>query len=515
MAVTTLSPETPKDTTSLRQYHNFPVNLGTALLSLVAVIGIALRLRQFLFNRSLWWDESAIALNIINRDLGSLLTSPLAQNQSAPPGFLLIVHGLVDVLGSDERVLRLVPLFAGALTVLIAVFVARVEFRSAAAKVTFVGLVALSPVLIFYASEMKQYSSDAFVALSILLAFSYRRARFGLWILAIVGFAGILFSLSAVFVLAPCGLLILFDAIRQSRWRELVVVSVAWTAGAALHGAYALWAGVDRAYMVNYWSKRAAFAPFPPDSYAEFLWYPRSFSGLTYLAFRELGPAGPGLQDGWFDPLGWTLVLVLLGALVAVMTRRQSTSAVAGGAILCVLLASALEIYPFSSRLLIFAIPLLFFIIAVGIDEINRLAGSATAALSAALLLSVMVPSDLETALRPRSNSDMRWALKQVERGLKQGDAVAVWLTGSVFSYYRHLLPRKTSYFKVRAKDPTTSLIDAAKKNNYRRVWFVLAHRPESAKKFIDVTGRRVPIEVDLGMNGTRVVLFDFGSAAP
>jgi len=60
------------------------------MLSIIAVIfGLAVRLVQYLSNRSLWGDEAAISLNIINRSYRELLT-PLSNNQAAPPGFLTV-----------------------------------------------------------------------------------------------------------------------------------------------------------------------------------------------------------------------------------------------------------------------------------------------------------------------------------------------------------------------------------------------------------------------------------------
>ena len=119
--------------------------IGIVALVVLALLGAALRLRQYLFNRSLWVDEVKVALNVIDRNVGELMTVPLAYSQSAPPGFLVSARATVVAFGSSELALRLTPLIAGVLTLLVAVVLARRELKSTAAQATFVGLIALSP----------------------------------------------------------------------------------------------------------------------------------------------------------------------------------------------------------------------------------------------------------------------------------------------------------------------------------------------------------------------------------
>src|SRR5688572_255442 len=73
--------------------------ISLSALGVLTLFGVALRLRQYLFNRSLWVDEVKVALNVIDRNVGELLTLPLANNQSAPPGFLLSARAAVVAFG--------------------------------------------------------------------------------------------------------------------------------------------------------------------------------------------------------------------------------------------------------------------------------------------------------------------------------------------------------------------------------------------------------------------------------
>src|SRR5690242_461144 len=84
----------------------------------IIAFGLLLRIRAYLFNRSLWIDEAELALNIVRRSLGGLMR-PLDHSQAAPAGFLAAERGAVVAFGGGERALRLVPFLAGALVLLL------------------------------------------------------------------------------------------------------------------------------------------------------------------------------------------------------------------------------------------------------------------------------------------------------------------------------------------------------------------------------------------------------------
>ena len=259
----------------------------------LVILGVALRFRQYLFNRSFWFDEASLALNVVDRDLTTLLTERLAYLQTAPPGFLVAARAMVVALGPFDWALRLVPFIAGVSVVALAVILARRELASTIARLTFVGLVALSPVLIFYSSEFKPYSSDALAALAILVVVSCRSTPYGTWLLASTGFVALASSLPAIFVAAPSGLLLLYEAVRSRRYKQVLLVGVAWLVAAALHGAYTWQAGADRKFMVDWWVSRGGFPHSPPDSVADLLWYPEALLRFIYMAFKTPSFAGP------------------------------------------------------------------------------------------------------------------------------------------------------------------------------------------------------------------------------
>ncbi len=143
-------------------------------IGLVAVIGFGLRVRALLANRSLWLDEAMLALNICGRSFAGLL-APLDYDQGAPIGFLMLERLAVDVFGPTELALRLVPFIASIAALALAYRFCRANIGITAAAIG-LALVALSPALISYSGEAKQYGVDVSVGLLVLtLAADARR----------------------------------------------------------------------------------------------------------------------------------------------------------------------------------------------------------------------------------------------------------------------------------------------------------------------------------------------------
>src|SRR4051812_42549434 len=74
---------------------------GRWALPCVLLLGAALRVALWAQDRSLWIDESRLAINIASRTL-SELARPLAFDQVAPVPFLWVERCLVVIMGVNE-----------------------------------------------------------------------------------------------------------------------------------------------------------------------------------------------------------------------------------------------------------------------------------------------------------------------------------------------------------------------------------------------------------------------------
>src|SRR4029079_3535492 len=87
-------------------------------------IGIVLRTREWLYRKSLWLDELALAGSIVGSGFGQL-TRPLARGQVAPIGWLWADRASVSAFGANELSLRLVPWVASLVALAVFPLVAR------------------------------------------------------------------------------------------------------------------------------------------------------------------------------------------------------------------------------------------------------------------------------------------------------------------------------------------------------------------------------------------------------
>jgi len=135
------------------------------LIIIACLVGFFLRTYFYIINRSLWLDEAMLALNIVNRSFLDLL-KPLDLDQAAPVGFLLLQKVAICLLGVRDYVLRIVPMLSGLLSIPL-MYAVTSQYRQSCVFFS-LALFALSPKLIYYSSELKQYSTDVLASLLLL-----------------------------------------------------------------------------------------------------------------------------------------------------------------------------------------------------------------------------------------------------------------------------------------------------------------------------------------------------------
>lgn len=392
-------------------------------------LGVALRLREYLANRSLWLDESFVALNVIDRDLAGL-ARPLDYELTAPLGFLWAERLAVNVFGTSEYALRALPLLAGVLALFVFWRLAP-RMLDAAGTIVAVALFAISNPLIRYAAEAKQYSVDAAITVILWWAFTAAKARLdeddpGAWALvAVLGSAAIWMSHPAIFVVGGLSICWSWLSLRRAAWKSLMlraVVSCVWVANFLVIYIVSL----RFASQTLRASWRGAEAPLVPLSVQDLTKYIDVASLLSQL------------------PLGHRVFqLVMFAAAVGAVAlwrrnRRQWWWLVTTLAL--VWLASGLGQYPLTERLWLFFVPAMIMLVAAGVDEVwrrTRHTFPLLAPILVGLLLAYPLLAAAHTAVRPRGHEEIRPLLQHLLAQYRAGDLLYLYRSAEfAASYY-------------------------------------------------------------------------------
>jgi hypothetical protein len=474
-------------------------NIGLLMMFAIAV-GTALRLAAWWNNRSFWLDEIYLALNITNRSFAELWR-PLDHDQGAPIGFLMLVKTATMFFGTSEWALRLIPLAAGVGAMLLFPIVARRWLPPAGACFATL-LFAVTPKLIYYSSELKQYSSDVFVMILLLWAAS-RPERYR--VLAILGAIVVWFSHPAIFILAAIGIVLFCRADAPSR-KRLVFVGMTWVFSFGVCYLVCLRELSKNQYLLNYWTEY--FAPMPPRNFEQAGWYLRAvgwlFEGPAGMTLADVSFAIPAVMlfvaGLWYPSRVWPIMLLTL------------TFA---------LLASMLNRYPFGGRLLLFAVPLLHLGLGAGWEALRPGWRDVPSKLCLALCAAVFIApaaSAIQQLAQRKVTEDHRAAIEYLSEHWQAGDGVYLSaMAREPFLYYgkQFGIDVDTAVLGQPNRDDWDSVSsDITSLKGRNRVWVFIAHERGANHQFttwqLDQHGAKLQSK---SFPGTAVYLYDLSVA--
>jgi len=396
------------------------------------LLGIFLRIRQYLLNRSLWGDEASLALNLVNRSFGEL-TQLLDYHQAAPIGFLFIEKLSILIFGNHEYIMRLFPLFAGILAIYFIYRFARTHLGTFGLFA--VAIFAISWWLVYHSSELKQYTSDVMIALLLVflaggcLRESIRAKDF--LVLGILGSIVIWISHPSVFILAGIGLVLVLEKFSRkdyAPWTWILAIGIVWLISFGLEYLVSLRHIVADEYLIKYWQK--AYVPTPP--WSNMRWYVGTFYSFVFFAFHR--------ADNVMAIS--TLVLAFIGTISLWLRDRKI-------ALLVILpfvmtgIASLMQRYPLKNRFMLFLVPFTLLLMAEGFRGIywviakwKRKYAVIICTLLALAVIWQIVPITYERANSGRKE-DIRSVIEYVAENRSPNETVYVFFkTIPVFNYY-------------------------------------------------------------------------------
>jgi hypothetical protein len=435
-------------------------------------VGVGLRIRQFAFRRSLWTDEASLAFNILHRGYGGL-TRPLDVVQGAPIGFLWMEKTATELFGTSEYALRLVPLIAGIVSVVLFRDLANKVLTPLAADVA-LALFAVAPALVYYSGEAKQYGVDVAVVVG-LVWFLPRLLDGALTTGKSLGWgasAVVLVWCSFPAAFAAGGVTLVVVVVRSHRHQRrglpvFIASSLYWVVSWAIEYAVSLRQLHSNGGLEGYWS--FAFPPRPFGLGATLSWFGHDVRGVANYPW-----------DLAVFPLVTTLLIVGLATLV---WRRPPLGLLIVLLVGVTVVAGIAHDYPLADRMVLFSLPFVCLVLAATVLVSGR---AGVQLLFVGLVLVVSVPelgSAASATVHPYTKTEVREAYVYVQRHERPGDAVLVeWEGVTLFDYYNRTLGvGANGYFRLTGSStPCDNGRQLAQLEQWKRVWLVFAINPGS-----------------------------------
>jgi hypothetical protein len=339
-------------------------NRSNALFLIILAIGAVMRLWQYFMGRSLWEDETHLALNIINHGFLRLL-EPLDYIQGAPVLFLWLVKLFGVVLGYGEASLRATPFLFSLLTLPLLYYVILDLTGNRAAALIGFFIYSVNITLVYFSSELKPYAVDvSFYILLVYLWVSVKPwvARHRNRLLLIAGVFSVFLSLSAFVVLICIGCCMLMGWIRsrQPDYKQLKVM-LAW-AGAVLVN-YFVFVHNHPSTMLQRENYAADFCPLPLFGEAFMQFLAAKYNDVFFSTILKFAT----------DPFTRYLVPCLLVFSIVHFSLRRNFMVLflIIMPVLIHLVLSMLQIYPFVYRLILYLMPAMIMLVAYGAGVIT------------------------------------------------------------------------------------------------------------------------------------------------
>ncbi len=402
------------------------------VLAAITAIGAGVRLDIFLRQDSLWLDEARLALNLASRSFAGL-AKPLAYDQSAPLLFLWIQKAIIDLWGTGEFAFRLFPLMAGIATIGVIYVVGRMLAGDLAGAIAAL-LAAVSPTMVKFSLDNKQYSVEALVTALLLAAYvawlerpSRRRAHLLTW----AGILAVWLSAPAVFVLISLALahVVLRRHQPADANRDLIRAAAFWAV--SFMAAYLLTYRNPSAnpYMARYWHP-AFLTPVGDDLWVRYRTISDSVLWAILVGRGPLRDGTPGSTAFITSVTVLVLATLLAGALRAARWRSGMGGWLLTGSVFVAVAASLVGLYPLASRTMLFAAPLLYLLAGLGLDGMLRgtwgRVGIVAGALGGAALIGIPGTLVLREIDRTLSLEDVRTLVRRLRAERRPQDVTYV-----------------------------------------------------------------------------------------
>ncbi len=476
----------------------------------ILILGVILTVIQYADNRSLWLDEAMLSLNIINKDFSELL-NPLDYGQVAPILFLQIENIFYTIIPNSEYGLRLLPLISFFLALYFFYRILKINFQSSHTIIFALSLFVFNNRIINYATEVKQYMVDVLLLTLIyfLLINTYKKSSNKFVLLGIVGMIGIWVSNVAPIVLFSAGIYLFYEYLKykEIKFFALVGIAIVWGVTFLVYFYLFIHDHPLRDYMTGYWANENAFMPTNFFSSEFVLFWDEKYEMLF----------GSLLRFGTINKYPISL-LFIIGIIICFKRNKKGILYLILTPIILHLALSALKLYPFDLRLILYMCPILILAISYGFDFLIERIFSGSGIFwvrSISILVIVLTFSILISHGFPIQKEEMKETLIHLENTIEEDE--------SIYVHYA-ALPAFNFYLDIDLVNIETEIVEGNKhllnRENYIKEinnltdknWLVFSHKYLNDELFIiqrlDSLGYK-KLE-SFSTYGSSVYLYDF-----
>jgi hypothetical protein len=314
-------------------------------------------------------------------------------------------------------------------------------------------LFAVLQPLVYYSSELKPYSGDVAIALSILAAATYVHSEIlsikHIFLLAVVGLVAIIFSNPSVFILAGVGTGLTLSSLKKKEWKRVrgfLIIGVIWLS--SFIAFYFMYThrmtssfGISMEEILRI---ENGLMPFPPKSLADIQWFMDTFFN-TFL-FQD-----PIIYVEKVTLSGIMAFAFLIGG-ISMFSDKKEKFYLLMLPVFFTLMAAALHQYPFKGRQILFLAPLFLLVISEGVEKLREKTIKSSLMIGIVFIGLVFIhPVSWATyhAIKPVSISQVRSVLQYIENNWQDGDIIYVHFFAQYeMDYYLKYHPEPFSFEK-------------------------------------------------------------------
>ncbi|MGK0389390.1 MAG: hypothetical protein ACI94Y_002130 [Maribacter sp.] len=470
------------------------------LISLVLGIAVSLRLVVYFQNRALFLDEANVCMDIISKDYFGLFQI-YESGQQMPPFVAIFIKSFSLALGNNEYTLRLFSLIIGLSSVYL-FFILSKKFIKTIFGLLFTNWIfATSYLLIQYATEAKQYGTDVFITmLLILLATRNPEKEFSTknmigWMT--LGAVAVWFCMPSIFVLAGVGFYWLLhqkNLIKHQPQKVLpiIIIGSSWLINFGLYYYILLSPALSQDSLVSY--HEPYFLPiFPTDLASLDKWTSIQFEILR----STIGKTGIAVAAG---------IILFLSGWYFCFKDNWKKGILLLAPILLAWLASGLDKYSLIPRLALFYLPISLLIMGYAIDGIYQWGKSYIRWILGILLILVASHQDgFDMFWKPLTIDEIKPILEHISENANKNDLIYIHFEGiAAFEFYTKYHDDKDSRFNLSENPAIYTRWDtkhpALIQPYPKRVWLLFAHTEEKPKakmtqKFLLLYDKKEQIE--------------------